>query len=123
MTAYQEVVGQAVKNLRLLGTESLADRFAAPRIARPAAWLNGSRISDLSGFVRALRMRTARNKTRVVIVQPHLLRSVHDAARTAAEDGVPTRDSRSLTLLDGLLRSARKAVISHWDDLTVIGSE
>jgi hypothetical protein len=123
VTAYQEVVGQAVKNLRLLETASLADRFTASRIARPAAWFDGTRIPDLSEFVTALRERTARNKTRVVIVQPHLLRSVHDAARTAAEDGKPTRDSRSLTLLDGLLRSARKAVISLWDDLTVIGSE
>src|SRR5690349_3925534 len=41
----------------------------------------------------------------------------------ATEEGAPTRDSRSLTLLDGLLRSARKSVISLWDDLTVIGSE
>jgi hypothetical protein len=123
VTAFQEVVAQAVKNLRLLGIDSLADRFAAPRIARPAAWLDGVRVSDRSGFVRELRKRTVRNKTRVVIVQPHLLRSVHHAARVAAEAGTPTRDSRSLTLLDGLLRSARKSVISLWDDLTVIGSE
>ncbi|TDQ01038.1 hypothetical protein [Labedaea rhizosphaerae] len=123
VTAYQEVVGQAVKNLRSLTTDSLVDRFTVHRIAQPAAWRNGTRVTDLSEFVRALRDRTTRNKTRVVIVQPHLLRSVHDAARKAAEDGTPTRESRSLTLLDGLLRSARKAVISLWDDLTVIGSE
>ncbi|MFB9926914.1 hypothetical protein ACFORO_19565 [Amycolatopsis halotolerans] len=123
VTAYQEVVAQAVKNLRLLDNRTLVERFATPRIARPAAWLDGTRHTDLSGFVTALRARTTLNKTKVVIVQPHLLRSVHDAARQAAEEGKPTRDSRSLTLLDGLLRSARRTVISHWDDLAVIGSE
>jgi len=122
-TAFQEVVAQAVKSLRLLGTDSLVDRFSIPRIARPAAWLEGTRVADLSGFVTELKARTARNKTRVLIVQPHLLRSVHDAARAAAEAGTPTRDLRSLTLVDNLLRSARKAVISLWDDLTVLGSE
>ncbi|MGV9295997.1 hypothetical protein [Amycolatopsis sp. NPDC003676] len=123
VTAYQEVVAQAVKNLRLLDNRALVERFTTPRIARPAAWLDGTRRTELSGFVTELRARTTLNKTKVVIVQPHLLRSVHDAARQAAEEGKPTRDSRSLTLLDGLLRSARKTVISHWDDLTVIGSE
>ncbi|WP_410666049.1 hypothetical protein [Amycolatopsis sp. lyj-84] len=123
VTAYQEVVAQAVKNLRLLDNRALVERFTTPRIARPAAWLDGTRRTELSGFVTALRARTTLNKTQVVIVQPHLLRSVHDAARKAVEAGKPTRDSRSLTLLDGLLRSARKTVISHWDDLTVIGSE
>ncbi|MEV7551537.1 hypothetical protein AB0N89_18090 [Amycolatopsis sp. NPDC089917] len=123
VTAYQEVVAQAVKNLRLLDNKALVERFTAPRIARPAAWLDGIRHTELSGFVTALRARTTLNKTRVVIVQPHLLRHVHDAARKAAEEGKPTRDSRSLALLDGLLRSARRSVISYWDDLTVIGSE
>lgn len=123
VTAYQEVVGQAVKNLRLLTTESLVGRFASPRIARPAAWFDGVRVSDLSGFVTELRARSTRCRTRVMIVQPHLLSSVHDAARAAAEADAPTRNSRSLALLDGLLRSARKSVISLWDDLTVIGSE
>lgn len=123
VTAFQEVVGQAVKNVRLLGSDALADRFTAPRIARPAAWLDGVRVSDLSGFVKDLRTRTVQSRTYVTIVQPHLLRSVYDMAREAAEKGAPTRDSRSLTLLDGLLRSARRSVISLWDDLTVIGSE
>ncbi|MFD2467840.1 hypothetical protein [Amycolatopsis silviterrae] len=123
VTAYQEVVAQAVKNLRLLDNRSLIERFTTPRIARPAAWLDGTRQTELSEFLTALRARTTLNKTKVVIVQPHLLRPVHDAARKAAEEGKPTRDSRSLTLLDGLLRSARRTVISHWDDLTVIGSE
>jgi hypothetical protein len=121
--AFQEVVAQAVKNLRLLSSDSLAARFTVPRITRPAAWFDGNRVLDLADFVKELQARTVRDKTHVVIVQPHLLRSVHDAARTSAEMGAPTRDSRSLTLLDGLLRTARKAVISLWDDLTVIGSE
>lgn len=123
VTAFQEVVAQAQKNLRLLETRSLAGRLAVPRIANPAIWFDGKRVSDRSGFVTELLARTVRDKTWVVIVQPHLLRSVYDAARNAADTGTPTRDSRSLTLLDGLLRGARKSVISFWDDLTVIGSE
>lgn len=119
---FQEVVGQAVKNLRQLDSGLLADRFSYNRGLRRAAWLDGERTTDLTGFVEQLRVRTASDKTFVTIVQPHLLKSVHDAARAAAEAGTPTRDSHSLVLLDGLLRSARKSVIARYDDLTVIGS-
>lgn len=123
VTAFQEVVGQAVKNLGLLlDRRAVADRFAVPRIARPAAWYDGVRVADRTGFVDELRARTAQDKTFVQIVQPHLQQSVHDAAREAADAGATTRDSRSLTLLDGLLRSARRAVTARVDDLLVVGS-
>jgi hypothetical protein len=119
---YQEVVAQAVKNLRLLDNDLLADRFSVKQLSPRAAWHDGARVSDIGGFVDDLRMRTAHDRTYVAIVQPHLRKSVVTAARNAAEVGKPTRDSRSLILLDGLLRSARKSVVSLWDDLTVIGS-
>ncbi|MCT2581543.1 hypothetical protein [Actinophytocola gossypii] len=123
VTAYQEVVAQAEKNVRSLYGDHLVDRLTTPRSAPRAAWLDGERIADLSGFVRELGRRTAVDRTRVEIVQPHLLRSVHDTARAAADTASPTRDSRSLTLLDGLLRSARRSVTALWDDLVVIGCE
>jgi hypothetical protein len=123
VTAYQEVVAQAIKNLRSLGSETLVDHFAMPRIRRPAAWRDGVRVTDIGEFVDQLRVRTATDKTRIVIVQPHLLRAVRDAARFAAENGAPTRDSMSLVLLDDLLRTARRAATDLWDDLVVIGSE
>jgi len=68
-----------------------------------------------------LSMRVASDKTHVIIVQPHLLQAVHDRARTAARNGRPDRDSRSLVLLDNLLHSTRQTVRGLWDDLTVIG--
>lgn len=120
---YQEVVAQAVKNLRLLASDALAERFSVERLAPRAAWHDGVRVTNVDGFVDELRMRTARDRTNVVIVQPHLQKGVVLAARTAAEAGTPTRDSHSLVLLDGLLRSARKTVVSLWDDLRVLGSE
>jgi hypothetical protein len=120
---YQEVVAQAVKNLRLLDSDLLADRFAVERLAPRAAWHDGTRVTDVRGFVDDLRMRTARDRTDVLIVQPHLQEGVVVAARRAAETGAPTRDSHSLVLLDGLLRSARKTVVSLWGDLTVLGSK
>jgi hypothetical protein len=119
---FEQVVSQAEKNIRLLANDTLIDRLSTPRIANPAAWHAGRRVPS-SEFVTQLATRVASDKTKVIIVQPHLLRAVHDQARAAAEAGQPTRDSRSLFILDSLLHTTRRTVTSRWDDLTVIGCD
>jgi hypothetical protein len=123
VTRFEQVVSQAEKNSGfLMDNEALADRLDAPRAVNAATWYNGHRIGPAE-FVTALRTRKRLDKTFVVIVQPHLLRAVHDKARAAIEDGPPTRDSYSLMLLDDLLHSTRQTIDARSDGLTVICSE
>ncbi|HET6711021.1 hypothetical protein [Amycolatopsis sp.] len=122
VTRFEQVVSQAEKNIRLLHTETLLHRLAVPRIANPAAWHDGERVAG-SGFVERLRARAGRGRTKIVIVQPHLLEATYDAARTAARAGQVNRDTCSLALLDNLLQSTRRTVTALWDDLVVVGCE
>lgn len=118
---FEEVVSQTVKNVRNLRTEDLLRRFDEKRLATRAVWHDGVRVAG-SELIDELSIRVPSDHTKVVIVQPHLLQSVHDQARAAAKNGKPTRDSYSLALLDDLLHRTRRNVITLWADLTVIGS-
>jgi hypothetical protein len=106
----------------LLHVDALPGHLAARSIARPACWYNGQPAGH-TDFIDTLRTRTASDKTNVVIVQPHLRKTVHDRARAARDAGHPARDSYSLTLLDTLLHGTRRTVTALWDDLTVICSK
>ncbi|NRN64295.1 hypothetical protein GC106_15010 [Kibdelosporangium sp. 4NS15] len=122
VTRFEQVVSQAEKNIGLLDNSVLIDRLTRPRITKPAAWYEGKRIrSDL--FVHQLGTRVTRDRTRVVIIQPHLLKSVYDQARATMDAGQPNRDAYGLVLLDTLLHSTRRTVTGRWDDLVVIGCE
>lgn len=123
VTAFEQVVSQALKNVRLLGSDGLATRLSKTRISRPACWRAGQRVEDRSEFIQMLEARGPVDRTGVIIVQPHLQRAVHDRARAATRNGQPNRDSRSLMLLDNLLHGTHRTVIGLWDDFTVIGSE
>lgn len=122
LTAFEQVVSQAAKNIRLLQKEALTARLDPPRIGRPATWYGGARVADRSDFLDYLSLRDASHRTMVVVIQPHLLKGVHDRTRLAAEQGVASRDVRSLALLDSLLHSTRRPVMNLWDDLVVCGS-
>jgi hypothetical protein len=118
---YQEVVAQAVKNVRYLNNEALVDRLGSGRIARAVAWHDGVRV-PAEDFLEQLAARTASNRTFVTIVQPHVREEVYVRARVAQDRGQPTDDSLSLALLDSLLNTARRAVTARCHDLIVIGS-
>lgn len=122
LTPFEQVVSQAEKNVRLLKNDDLIVRLKNARIERPACWLDGDRLTDRSEFIEMLGARDLRNKTRIVIVQPHLLKRVYDRARASAARGSPDRDSRSLALLDDLLFTTRRTVVGIWDDILVVGS-
>lgn len=120
VTRFEQVVSQAEKNIRELHNEVLVEHLRHPRIARPAVWHDGVRAAA-GDFVEQLESRVASDKTNVVIVQPHLLKSVHDDARAADDAGHPNRNSYSIMLLDNLLHSTRRTITAQCDDLTVIG--
>lgn len=122
VVAYYDVVAQAVKNIRSLDTDSLIARLSTPRISRPACWHAGKRIGDRAEFIARLGMRTAADRTQVVIVQPHLQQKVHDDARAAVDRGELDRNARGMVLLDNILHSTRRTVTGQCDDLIVIGS-
>jgi hypothetical protein len=121
VTAFEELVSQAEKNVRRLRKRTLIDELGARSLPRPACWRDGDRIEGRTEFIDQLEMRIMRDRTQVVLVQPHLLKSVHAAARKALDDGRPTSSSHSLMLLDTLLHTTRRTVTSFWDEMHVIG--
>jgi hypothetical protein len=122
VTAFEEVVSQAEKNVKRLAVETLSATLRKQRISRPACWRDGIRTDSRNEFVARLETRISTDLTRVVLVQPHLLKAPYDAARAAIDAGNPSRNSNSLMLLDNLLHSTRRTITSFWDDLRVIGS-
>jgi hypothetical protein len=79
-------------------------------------------VNSRSAFLARLERRERQDKTYVVLVQPHLTRTAYDRARVAIDADAPDPNSRSLTLLDNLLHSTRRTIISRCDDLIVVGS-
>jgi hypothetical protein len=122
VTRFEQVVSQAEKNVVFLHNDALIAHLDGKRTAHSAAWHNGSRVAPVE-FIEKLRTRLRSDKTYVVILQPHLSRAVYERARTAANDGKPSRDSYSLTLLDMLLHSTRRTITGRCDDLRVIGAD
>jgi hypothetical protein len=122
VTAFEEVVSQAEKNVRSLAPKPLLAALQKPRIAKPACWVDGTRVDSRDEFVARLETRISADRTRVVLLQPHLLKSTHDAARSAIDSDNPGRNSSSLRLLDNLLHSTKRTITAFWDDLRVIGS-
>ncbi|RLK60416.1 hypothetical protein CLV68_0920 [Actinokineospora cianjurensis] len=117
---FEQVVSQAEKNIGYLNNDVLVDHLIS-RPTQRASWYDGER-ANADEFVDQLRLRVASDRTYVVIVQPHLLESAYKAARSAADTGAPTIDSRRLALLDNLLHSTRRSITGRCDDLKVIGA-
>jgi hypothetical protein len=119
---YEVVASQAAKNIRYLSPQILRDRITQCPIAQPAAWTDGRRVAGRTEFLEALACRSARDLARVVIVQPHVYRDLHQ--RVLAEDpsDAALHDVLRMSLLEALLNSARASVVGQGADLFVIGS-
>lgn len=121
VSAFEEVVSQATKNLVFTDRDLMLARLANPRVAQPACWSLGQRSSSRTEFLEALELRDATNTTEVVIVQPHVSKATH--ARLRGKGGNPSsEDFLRLRLLEELLNSARSTITEVGADLTVIGS-
>jgi hypothetical protein len=119
VAAYEVVTSQASKNLSYLNVNALTERLLSPRIAAPATWVDGERVPDRTEMIELLQCRGARDKKRVVIVQPHISETMC-AKIEASHDG--DADTRRMMLLETLLNSARGPVTGLGADLIVIGS-
>ncbi|MBB5835861.1 hypothetical protein [Kribbella italica] len=120
-SAYEVVVGQAVKNLSFNDVERLRSRLHRAPVGRPACWTDSTRTPDRSDFLEALELRNATDDHRVVVVQPHLSYATYQRLRA---DSVPTDspDLFRLHLVENMLNSARASAVGIGSDLVVIGS-
>lgn len=119
VSCFEQVVSQAVKNLRFLDRLSAEEGLSAgfkKRVGR-LVWRNGA-IADRRGMIKALRAIGTSYSRRVVIVQPRLTKRQHDVAR-AKPAGI---EAARLRQLDTLLLGARANCLALNAELLVIGS-
>lgn len=125
---YEVVVGQAVKNLRHIDRGLLGDKLAANArgVLKDAVWFNGKRQKDRKALLQVLRSMGSNLKTKVVVFQPRVRRSVFNDIRNNMDSGKHNAAVRRMQQLDTLLLGARAdcfslgagfAVMADGDDL------
>ncbi|MEV0541268.1 hypothetical protein [Nocardia salmonicida] len=119
---YEVVVSHAVKNAIYADPQLLAEKLATTRISRPAAWIDGVRTADRVGFLEALALRDATDRTEVVVIQPHVSKTTYLRIRGASNAALPSNELLRLYLLERLLTSARSNIVAVCDEFSVIGS-
>ena len=125
VSAFEVVASQAVKNSRLLiEPDLLKDILSMPNSAQRAAWTDGRRVPDRSEFLARLKGLPL-DKTRVVIIQPHVSERAYKRIRDGDGHGAPATPAEQfrLRMLETLLHSARAAIVALGADLHVIGSK
>ncbi|HVE45131.1 MAG TPA: hypothetical protein VNA57_00085 [Acidimicrobiales bacterium] len=118
-SAYEVVVGQAAKNIGFLDASELHNRLSAAHMVGRATWHDGVRQPDRTGFLAALAARPITASFRILIVQPHLLKSRYTQLQNPAMHS--TEDYLRLQRLETLLNSARGSVVGLGGDLLVVG--
>jgi hypothetical protein len=126
---YEVVVGQAVKNLRHIDRGLLAAKLAANAtgVLKDAVWYNGKRQKNRKALLQVLRGLGSNLKTKVVVFQPRVRRTVLNDIRKKMDGGKPPDAAvRRMRQLDALLLGARAdcfslganfAVMADGDDL------
>jgi hypothetical protein len=126
---YEVVVGQAVKNLRHIDRGLLGDKLAANAagVLKDAVWHNGERQKDRKALLHVLKRLGSNLKTKVVVFQPRVRRSVFNEIRKKMAGGMQAdAQIRRMQQLDALLLGARAdcfslgagfAVMADGDDL------
>jgi hypothetical protein len=122
-SAYEVVTSQAVKNTYFMNDDVLVEHLKTAPVAAPATWADGEKEDDRSGLIEAILERDARNKFKVVIVQPHVRQGkynqVHASAKTTAR---PSADLLRLRRLENILNGGRPTMTGMGADLYVYGS-
>lgn len=123
VTNYEVVTSQATKNLHFIRhPNALPDRLAAPAIHRPATWRHGNRTPSREEMIELLRCRSAHDRTRIVVIQPHQQRSAIEKLRAAADSGDMSENVLRLQLLETLVTSAYATAIAAGADFQIIVS-
>lgn len=121
---YEVVVGQAIKNLRHVDRGLLRDKLAANAegVLQNAVWYNGQRQENREALLAMLDGLGSNLKTKVVVFQPRVRRSVFNNIRDKMDNGnLADSDVRRMQQLDALLLGARSDCFSLGADFCVIG--
>lgn len=120
---YEVVVGQAIKNLRHVDRGLLREKLAANAdgVLQNAVWHNGQRQENREALLAMLDGLGSHLKTKVVVFQPRVRRSVFDNIRVKMANGnLADADIRRMQQLDALLLGARADFLSLGVDFVVI---
>jgi hypothetical protein len=119
VSAYEIVVGQAVKNLRFLDQVHLHKGLVDGKDKKIAAavWHEGKK-SDRQTLLTRLKGFGAEYRRRVVVIQPHVSKSLRDAATLKPKGANASR----MRQLNSLLLGARSSCGGHGADFAVVGS-
>lgn len=121
--AYETVASQAIKNLRYVHGPHLLDRLKRPGVAQPACWIEGKRVPNRDDLCDIVGSRSRADETHVVIVQPHVSRTLYEKVKSAQVGGNLRADTCRLNLLEYLLNAARRTAIGLNSDLSVYASD
>lgn len=123
---YEVVVGQAIKNLRHIDRGLLREKLAANAegVLQNAVWHNGQRQENRGALLAMLDDLGSHLKTKVVVFQPRVRRSVFNNIRDKMDNGnLADSDVRRMQQLDALLLGARSDCFSLGADFCVIADE
>lgn len=122
---YEVVVGQAVKNLRMLDRVNLADRLMEgnDKAVASATWKNGVKQNDRTGLVKAVRRLGDNYSRKVVILQPRVTAAEYQRARDDQDRNAKTSRVKRMQQLDTLLIEAESACRDLGAEFIVIGEE
>lgn len=123
---YEVVVGQAIKNLRHVDRGLLREKLAANAegVLQNAVWYNGQRQENREALLAMLDGLGSNLKTKVVVFQPRVRRSVFNNIRDKMDNGnLADSDVRRMQQLDALLLGARSDCFSLGADFCVIADE
>jgi hypothetical protein len=122
--AYEVVTSQAVKNTYFMNDPKLSEYLKSSPVSRPATWIDGVRENDRSGIIEAISERNARSPYRVVIVQPHMRKTVYESKYEQSKNGgQPSAELLRLRRLENILNGGRPTMAGMGADLFVYGSD
>ncbi len=120
---YEVVVGQAVKNIRHLDADLLAEKLnsnAGNKIAT-AIWHNGIKQDNRAAFIEKLKTISANYNRKVYVLQPRVRKGSFDALNQLGEQ--VTAEKKRMRQLDSLLFGAKLDCMAVGAEFYVIGED
>lgn len=121
---YEVVVGQAIKNLRFLDLDNLANQLEAGKNKQVAQanWHDSVQQDDeRDPLVEAIGQLGTNTDVQIVVVQPRVTQNEHDGARGDAANGNVSSRVKRLRQLDALLLEAQAACQALGARFVVVG--
>lgn len=122
---YEVVCGQAVKNLHALDSDTLR-KLVLRNVGNAvewATWENGNHLGDRKKLIQAINNLGSNYRRRVVILQPRVTKTRHDAVAKTFRNPNGAREADRFRQLNTLLLEAELACKGMGADFYVIGSD